>query len=78
MGTSLLQQGLNLTLYGMGAVLAFLTLLVIATALMSACVRRFFPADQFGETLPQQADSPVDAHTLKVIQQAIDQHLGRH
>lgn len=35
MQSSLLEQGLNLMLYGMGTVFVFLTLLVFATSLMS-------------------------------------------
>ena len=40
----LLHDGLALTAYGMGVVFVFLTLLFLATALMSACARAFFPA----------------------------------
>ena len=37
-------QGLELMLVGMGTVFVFLTLLVLATTLMSYLVRRFVPA----------------------------------
>jgi oxaloacetate decarboxylase gamma subunit len=39
----LFMQGLDLMLVGMGTVFVFLTLLVLATALMSHLVRRFLP-----------------------------------
>lgn len=39
----LLAQGLELMVYGMGTVVSFLALLVIATRLMSGMIRRYFP-----------------------------------
>src|SRR5690625_7737205 len=43
MNSKLLQDGLDMTLYGLGAVMAFLLVLVFATIIMSALVRRLFP-----------------------------------
>ena len=40
---SLISEGLNLMVYGMGFVFVFLTLLVIVTALMSKLVNKFLP-----------------------------------
>ncbi|KDE40512.1 MAG: OadG family protein [Nitrincola lacisaponensis] len=40
----LLAEGLSLMVFGMGFVVVFLTLLVIATSLMSRLVMRFEPA----------------------------------
>ena len=40
---SLVSEGLNLMVYGMGFVFVFLTLLVIVTTLMSKMVNRFLP-----------------------------------
>ena len=40
---SLISQGLELMLYGMGTVILFLGLLVLAITLMSWLLRRFFP-----------------------------------
>lgn len=40
---SLIEQGLGLMLYGMGTVILFLSLLVLAVRLMSFAVRRWLP-----------------------------------
>jgi len=40
----LMAEGINLMLLGMGFVFVFLTVLVIATTLMSKTINRFFPA----------------------------------
>ena len=77
MNDSLLQQGLDLLLYGMGSVFVFLTLLVAATTLMSALLARLFPAEP--ESVPASAPvSPAaDERLLAIIQQAINQHRRR-
>jgi oxaloacetate decarboxylase gamma subunit len=43
MTESLIDQGLELLVFGMGTVLVFLTLLVIAIGVMSALLGRYFP-----------------------------------
>ena len=68
-------------IYGMGTVFVFLTILVVATSLMSFCMTRFLP-EQIQENRPvsvpsSPAKAPVDAQTLKVIQQAIYQHRAK-
>ena len=40
---SLLEQGLELMIYGMGTVFVFLAVLVLVTTAMSMIVQRFFP-----------------------------------
>ncbi len=66
-------------LYGVGTVFIFLTLLVVATTLMSALVQRFAPALAPQAEESHQADSH-SAHDqpseqiLKVIKLAIAQH----
>ncbi len=42
MSGSILDQGLNLMSFGMGTVFIFLTLLVIATSMMSSLIGKFF------------------------------------
>ena len=48
MGTGLLANGMMLMLVGMGTVFMFLTLLVVATGLMSRLVMRFQPQASTG------------------------------
>ncbi|WP_461480782.1 OadG family protein [Porticoccus sp.] len=79
MNNPLLQQGLDLMIYGMGTVFVFLVLLVAVTILMSALITRCFP--EKAALSPGQQESPVapvDEHLLAILQQAIDQHLKRH
>lgn len=78
MDASLISQGLDLLLYGMGTVFTFLTLLVGLTALMSRAVMRFSPEEP-GEvqvSSHQIHSTLVDKRIVKVIQAAIDQHRG--
>ena len=80
MDASLISQGLDLMLYGMGTVFTFLTLLVGLTALMSRSVMRFSkeePVESGANSVNHQIhDSVVDKRIVKVIQAAIDQHRG--
>lgn len=74
MEQSLLQLGLNITLFGMSIVFVFLLLLAICTGIMSRLVARYFAVN---EPLPKVADQPLavdDARILEVIQLAITQH----
>lgn len=63
-------------LYGMGTVIVFLTLLVVATIAMSRLVSRYFP-----ERPPQPLSRPVpagqDPQLLAVIAAAIHRHRRR-
>ena len=78
MDASLISQGLDLLLYGMGTVFVFLSLLVGLTALMSRTVMRFSPEQPVeSEVGSHQIHSTlVDKKIVKVIQAAIDQHRG--
>ena len=78
MDASLISQGLDLLLYGMGTVFVFLTILVGLTALMSRTVMRFSPEEPVGtEVNSQQIHTAlVEKRIVKVIQAAIDQHRG--
>ena len=79
----LLAQGLELMLYGMGFVLVFLVLLVVATTVMSALVRRF-PGDEPADATPPAASAPVEAaeqeippQVVAAIREALHQHRAR-
>lgn len=83
MSDTLIQQGMDLLLYGMGSVLVFLTLLVIATVLMSGALNRWFPEPK----QPLETGAPnrnsnqpagqVDKKTLAIIKAAIEKHRAR-
>ncbi len=75
----LLTQALNLTMFGMGFVFLFLTLLVFVTKLMSAIIQKLQTriSDELehgnnATTLEQE----IDEETKFVIEQAIKMHRG--
>ena len=80
MNSKLLQDGLDMTLYGMGAVMAFLLVLVLITVIMSALTRRFFPDPETPELsergLTTAAAQTPDQRVLRVIKTAIARHRG--
>lgn len=67
--SDLMSQGLNLALYGMGTVFFFLTLLVVATMLMSVLV-----PTELEEIEPQ---GRLDPKIRAAIGAAIHQHRQR-
>ncbi len=83
MQQTLLQQGLQLMLFGMGTVFIFLVVLIACTTLMSRMVLRFAPADSPPTTAgnpPQQSSStqiPDRARLIAVITAAVHQHRAR-
>ncbi len=80
MSASIVEQGVELMLFGMGTVIVFLGLLVLATTVMSRLVSRYFPE-------PEPAPAPVrvagptsaapDDELVAVISAAIHQHRNR-
>lgn len=80
--TDIVSAGLELMLYGMGTVIVFLTLLVLATILMSRLVGRFFPEPEIRPTAARQASgapAPAqDTQLMAVIAAAIHKHRSRH
>lgn len=82
MESTLIDQGLDLMLYGMGIVFAFLTLLVFMTTLMSNVIQRWFPekevlaAPKHPKRKPDNTNN-ISPLTLKIIQAAINQHRKR-
>jgi len=78
MEVTIISQGLDLMLYGMGTVFAFLTLLVGITQAMSASVNKWAAAAV--ETASDQKSpdvTSVDSSIVTAIQGALDQHRGR-
>ncbi|MBU2886826.1 OadG family protein [Gilvimarinus agarilyticus] len=78
MQETLLQQGIDLMIYGMGTVIVFLTLLVFATGIMSRFMLRYFPDPVVVE--PKKSRAPaangaaVEPHIQRVIEEAVRQH----
>ena len=80
MQESILDQGVNLMLYGMGSVFFFLTVLIVATVAMSAFVQRFFPQapePQANAPRPQAPATAVEPRVVAIIQAAIEQHRSK-
>ena len=81
MQSTLLQQGFDLMVFGMGTVFVFLALLVVGTTIMSSLVNKYF-FEETAEDIPTQPVAPaqgsqVNAKTLEIIQQAIYQHRAK-
>ena len=78
MEVTIISQGLDLMLYGMGTVFAFLTLLVGIPHAMSASVNKWAAADVEAASDQKSPDvTSVDSSIVTAIQGALDQHRGR-
>jgi len=76
---SLVAQGLELMVFGMGVVFVFLTMLVFVTGFMSKLVNKLAPVQ---EPVPARvrAAAPqggVDPQLLKVLSAAVKEHRAR-
>ena len=80
MEPSLMSQGVELMLYGMGTVFTFLAILVLATSSMSTLVQRFFKAPPPAPAATPATSAPVqqDDTLIAVISAAIQKHRSRH
>lgn len=79
MQQDIMQQGVDLMLFGMGSVFVFLTVLVIATTIMSSFVQRFLPeAPEPQPAAPRATASVTDPKLLAVIKAAVDQHRAKN
>jgi len=70
----LLQQGLDLMIFGMGTVFIFLAVLVAMTTLVSIIIRHFFP-DDFVFEAGVSVDLPIDRPITSA--QVVDSLVGR-
>lgn len=81
MQETLIDQGLDLMLFGMGTVFVFLTILVFATTLMSKLVGKFAGTDSPvaapSESTESTASLPASPTIIKAIEKAIAQHRRR-
>lgn len=79
MQQTLLDQGLDLLIFGMGTVFVFLTVLVICTFFMSRLVGRYFPeAPEPVRASAPMARPPVSARTRAIIEAAIREHRAKN
>ena len=79
MEETLITQGVDLMLFGMGTVFVFLTALVGITSLMSYIVNNWFPEDsdlEMDASISLGLSTKVDPKIVQAIQGAIDQHRG--
>jgi len=80
MQDSLMEQGINLMIFGMGTVFVFLTLLVFCTYFMSRFITRFLPEQEPEATIPKSqsaTSASISPTTLKVIEAAVAAHKNR-
>lgn len=79
MQDSLIQQGVELMLFGMGTVFVFLALLIVCTTVMSSLVQRFFPVKPLA-VMPatKQHAGTNDDQLIAVISAAIHKYRSRH
>lgn len=76
----IIQEGVNVMIYGMGVVFSFLTLLVFAVMLLSLVANKWFPEEEpvaKPKSNVKKSNTNINPLTLKVIQAAIDKHRNR-
>lgn len=77
MQETLLQQGLDITVFGMGIVFTFLLVLVIGTSIMSRIIVRNFPEAE--PVAPVSGNQLDDSPRLRAIAKAaIQKHRERN
>lgn len=73
---NLLADAMTLTLFGMGFVFLFLTLMVVLTSIMSAIVQKIQPNLASAGAVPIQSANALDEDTRSIIEKAIKMHTG--
>ena len=74
MDSNLINEAINLTLFGMGFVFVFLALMVVVTTMMSVLVKRFQPNLNLAATANIELSSGIDEKTEAIIKKAINMH----
>jgi len=74
MDNNLLAEAINLTLFGLGFVFVFLTLMVLVTTMMSVLVKRFQSNLNLAATANIELSSRIDEKTEAIIKKAINMH----
>ena len=74
MDSNLINEAMNLTLFGMGFVFVFLVLMVVVTTVMSLLVQRFQPNLNLAATANIELSSGIDKKTEAIIKKAINMH----
>ena len=75
MENNLLNEALNLTMFGMGFVFVFLALMVVVTNLMSLLVTKIQPAISVAPSAISNSSVEIDEKTRAIIEAAIKMHL---
>jgi oxaloacetate decarboxylase gamma subunit len=79
MQNELMQQGVELMLYGMGTVFTFLALLIVATTFMSIVVRRFVKPEPLpAKLVHRQPVDENDEQLVAIIGAAIHKYRSRN
>ena len=79
MQDELMQQGVELMLYGMGTVFTFLALLIVATTFMSIVVRRFVKPELLpAKLVHRQPVDENDEQLVAIIGAAIHKYRSRN
>jgi oxaloacetate decarboxylase (Na+ extruding) subunit gamma len=77
MQDDLIQQGIEMSLLGMGTVFIFLIVLVVAILAMSKVITKYFPEVALSADFTRRDAGQIDPLTRKIIQRAIDQYRKR-
>ena len=78
MQDTLIDQGFNLMLFGMGTVFVFLTILVFATTFMSKLVNRFAISNDSQTSVDDSSVAPLAAQPSPQIMAAIESAIAEH
>ena len=77
MDNNLLNDAINLTMFGMGFVFVFLALMVVVTNLMSKFVTKIQPSINVSASMSSESSMEIDEKTRAIIEAAIKMHIQR-